>query len=66
MVLETVWNCRNKLNVSKACVLMVFKTIWNFRDIDESNVSKACIVMEFETIWNCRKKLKTSMANCAL
>jgi len=42
-------------NVSKACILMVFETIWNCRESNENNVSKACILTLFETIWNCRE-----------
>jgi len=29
---------------------MVFETIWNCREKNETNVSKACIVTVFETI----------------
>ena len=33
MVFETIWHGRetNENNVSKACILTVFKTIWNCR-----------------------------------
>ena len=44
-----------KNNVSKACILMVFETIRNCREIIENNVSKVCILVVSETIWNCRK-----------
>jgi len=30
--------------VSKACILIVFETIWNCRENIENNVSKACIL----------------------
>jgi len=31
-------------NVSEACILMVFETIWNCRENFENNVSKECIL----------------------
>ena len=64
-VLEKIQNQRNLFenNVSKACILMVFKTIWNCREHFENNVSKACILVYilvvFETIWNCLNNMKT-------
>jgi len=36
--------------------MVVFETIWNCTEIDESNITKACIVTGFEAISNCRKK----------
>ena len=42
---------KNENDVSKACILTVFETIWNSREIDGNNVSKACILVVFETIW---------------
>jgi len=42
-------------NVSKAGILMVFKTFWNCREHFENNVFKACTLKVSETIWNCRK-----------
>ena len=49
---------KNENIVSKACVLTVFETIWNSREIDGNNVSKACILVVFETIW---KKILRAM-----
>ena len=42
-------------NVSKACILTVFKTIWNCREHFENNVFKARIMVVSVTIWNCRE-----------
>ena len=51
---DTIWKlCEN--NVSKACVLAEFKTIWNCREHFENNVFKSRILVVSETIWNCRK-----------
>ena len=46
-------------NVTKACILTAFKTIWNCRGENENNVSKACILVVSETIWNCRKNMES-------
>ena len=40
---------KNENNVSKACIVTVFETIWKCREKDERNVTKACIVTGFET-----------------
>ena len=54
---DSFWNdleLQEKINendVPKACIVVVFQTIWNCKEIDESNVSKACILTGFETIW---------------
>jgi len=39
-VFETICNFREQIknNVYKACILMVFKTVWSFKEIDESNM----------------------------
>ena len=42
----------NENNVSKACILMVFKTIQNHRNIFENNVSK--------TVWHYLKRFGTA------
>ena len=39
-----------KRHVSKAYILMVFETNWNFRETNENNVAKACILVALETI----------------
>ena len=47
-------------NVSKACILTVFKTIWNCRKHIENIGFKACALKVFETTWSCRgKNMKT-------
>ena len=46
---------KNENNVSKACILTVFKTIWNCREHFINNFFKACALNVFETIWNCRE-----------
>ena len=62
---DTLWNvsyyCRDNFenNGSKACILTVFKTLWNCRDHCINNSFKACALKVFETIWNCREKMKT-------
>ena len=49
---------KHENNAFKACILMVYESIWNCRKVIENNVSKACIIAVFETIWNCRKNMK--------
>ena len=58
--LKRLVNCRENIesNVSKACILTVFKTIWNCREHFKNNVFKACALKVFETIWNCREKIR--------
>ena len=53
-------------NASKACILMLFKTIWNCREHFENNLSKTCILMLFKTIWNCREHFENNLSKACI
>ena len=53
---EKIWKT---LIVSKACILTVFETIRNYREMKTLIVSNACILMVLEIIWNWREIMKT-------
>ena len=62
---DTIWKlCEN--NVSKACVLTVFKTIWNCREHFENNVFKACALKVFEAILNFRKIIENNVSKVCI
>ena len=43
----------------RACILTLFKTIWNCRENIKNNVAKCCILTVIEAILNCREDFKS-------